>query len=201
MIDPLKLPFPEGVRWYCVRTKRFLERAASIAMREEAAMDVFCPMIRFERARSTGKTWVTEALFPNYLFACFDYSVAYRQVQTIRGVMRIVGFGGLPVPVPSGIITELRDAVSEKETIVVESRLSPGEEIEIVSGPFRGLKTIITRVLPAKQRVAILLEILGTEREVEIDESNVIPEQNHPLFGKEISAGLIFQSSDCGTGK
>ena len=37
-----------------------------------------------------------------------------------------------------------------------------------MEGPLRGVKTIITRVIPAKERVNILLEMLGNEREVEL---------------------------------
>lgn len=177
-------PFPEGDHWYCIRTKRLAERPAAAAIREELGSDVFCPMIRFERARRTGKAWVTEALFPNYLFARFDFSTHYRRVQTTRGVLRIVGFGGHPQPVPTRVITELREAVSEKETIILRSDLRPGTEIEVVAGPFRGLRTVVTRILPAKQRVAILLEILGMEREVEIDEKHILPGECHPLRGK-----------------
>jgi len=185
MTPPASPPsFPEGLRWYCIRTKRFAERAAAAAIAEELSADVFCPMIRFERARRTGKAWVTEALFPNYLFARFDFVQAYRRVQTTRGVLRIVGFGGNPQPVPDMVLSELRSAVTEKETIILKPAINPGDEIEVVAGPFKGLRTIVTRLLPARQRVAILLEILGTEREVEIDAAHVLPDQPHPLVGK-----------------
>jgi hypothetical protein len=34
---------------------------------------------------------------------------------------------------------------------------------------------LVTRVIPARQRIAILLELLGSQREVEIERDRVLP--------------------------
>jgi len=39
-------------------------------------------------------------------------------------------------------------------------------------------------VLPAQARVKVLLEILGMEREVELEASGVLPHISHPLASK-----------------
>jgi hypothetical protein len=46
----------------------------------------------------------------------------------------------------------------------------------------QGLRVLVTRVIPARQRVAILLELLGTAREVEIERDRVFPV--NPRVGK-----------------
>jgi transcriptional antiterminator RfaH len=175
---------PEGLHWFCVRTKRFNERPCAGTLRGEMGLDVFCPMISFERARQTGKAWVTEALFPNYLFARFDYGAFHRRIRAVRGVLTIVGFGGVAHPVPGGVIEALRESVHGEETIVIPTEIIPGTGVRVVGGPFRGLEAVVTRVLPARQRVAILLEILGMEREVEVSSALVLPETGHPLADK-----------------
>jgi transcriptional antiterminator RfaH len=168
--------------WYCVRTKRLSEHIATAALRTEIGLpDVFCPRIVFERARRSGRVKVTEALFPCYLFALFDYAGSWRAVRSARGVLRIVGFGGVPMPVPETVIAELREAVQGEETIVMETRVESGDEVDVVAGPLTGLRTVVTRVLPAKQRVAILMEVLGQEREVELPIEQVLPPRHHPL--------------------
>jgi transcriptional antiterminator RfaH len=174
-------PFPEGERWFCVRTKRLFEKIAASALRSEMGVDVFCPMIQFERARGSGKVRVTEALFPNYVFSRFDYAATHRRIRAARGVLKIVGFGGCPVPVDETIISSLREAVSEQETILLDTSVDPGDEVQVIGGPFGGLKAVVTRVMPAKERVAILLELLGTVREVEVPLAFVLPEAGHPL--------------------
>ncbi len=54
----------DSTAWYCIRTKPKTERLTSQLLRTEIDLPVFCPFIRFERARRTGRTWVTEAMFP-----------------------------------------------------------------------------------------------------------------------------------------
>lgn len=171
----------KGPQWYCIRSKRLSEAISSRALRHDLGLDVFCPMIRFQRARRSGKVWVQEALFPCYLFAKFDFYELHRRIQAARGVLKIVGFGSGPVPVAEGVISTLREAVKEEETIILESAIQPGEEVDVIGGPFQGIRAVVTRVLPAKQRVAILLELLGMEREVEVSTELVLPPKDHPL--------------------
>lgn len=174
-------PIPEGQRWFCLRTKRFCEHICGNTLQQELNLETFCPMIRYERERAGRKVWVTEALFPNYFFARFDFTDLGRRVLTVRGVRKVVSFGEIPHPVPEEVIRELRAAVNETGTLVVPSAIRPGEMVRVLDGPFKGVSALVTRVMPARDRVAILLEILGAEREVEVLGSAVLPEMRHPL--------------------
>lgn len=150
-------------------------------LRAEAGLEVFCPFIRFERARTSGRVWVREAMFPGYVFAQMTYATQHRQVQATGGVTKIVNFGGRPAVVSRNIIAELRQAVKDEETIEIPSTVGVGEEVNVVDGPFRGLRAVVTRVLPARERVAVLLEVLGMEREVEVAVGSLLPDLQHPL--------------------
>lgn len=167
--------------WYCVRTKPKNEKTTSFLLRSEVGIEVFCPFIRFERARRTGRTWVTEAMFPGYLFARFSFISQSRRILAIRGVTSIINFGGRPAAVHDDIVVALRAAVRDEETIVIQSDISVGEEVNLVAGPFKGLRAVVTKVLPARQRVAVLLEVLGMEREVEVSTDALLPDIPHPL--------------------
>jgi transcription elongation factor/antiterminator RfaH len=168
-------------RWYCVRVRPKQEAVTAKMLRCDAGIEVFCPFIRFKRARRSGTMWVTEGMFPGYLFGLFPFADRYRHVLSISGVSTIVRFGGKPAVVPEEIIRELRAHVTDAETIVIEQSLEPGTEVQIVGGAFAGLKAIVSRVLPARMRVAVLLEVLGMEREVEIASHAVLPDSPHPL--------------------
>lgn len=171
----------EPARWYCIKTKPRQEITARRWLQTDLELDVFCPLIRFERARRSGKVRVTEAMFPGYVFARFIYTPLYRRVATSNGVATIVAFGGLPATVPDPVIDELRASVSSGETIEIPSRIEAGDEVDVIAGPFVGVKAVVTRVLPARQRVAVLMEILGMEREIEVDQAAVIAPRPHPL--------------------
>ena len=72
-------------------------------------------------------------------------------------------------------LVQLRESIGEDETLTVAGVTVPASEVLIVSGPLRGLQLLVTRVMPARERVAVLLEILGAEREVEVDASSAVP--------------------------
>jgi len=167
--------------WYCVKARPRQEKSAKAALMREAGLEVFCPLLRFERARKSGRVRVVEAMFPGYLFARFCYEEQYRLVGTSNGVSTIVSFGGIPAIVPEEIINELRASVADGETVEIPTSLSVGEEVQVVEGPFQGIRAIVTSVMPARARVTVLLELLGMEREVEVSEKAVLPDAVHPM--------------------
>jgi len=139
-------------------------------------VDVFLPRIRFQRVTRQGKVWVTEALFPNYLFARFDWHFCLRQVQAARGVAGVIHFGERWPVIPAAIIEELRQTVGTEAIHTIATRLMPGDSVEIADGAMRGLQAVVSRVMPARERVAVLMEILGRPTEVELPEISLIRE-------------------------
>lgn len=171
----------EELQWFCIKCKPRQESAAKRSILREVGGEVFCPMLRFERARKSGRVRVTEAMFPGYLFARFNYRGQHRHVGACHGVSHIVKFGGIAAVVGEEIIEALRDVVVEEETVEIQTQIEVGSEVQVLSGVFSGIKALVTQVLPAQARVKVLLELLGMEREVEIDESGVMPQVSHPL--------------------
>jgi len=175
---------PAEPRWYCMRVRPKQESVTARMLRSEAGIEIFCPFIRFKRARRNGTMWVTEGMFPGYLFGHFVFAEHHRHVVSISGVSNIVRFGGQPAVVPDEIISELRAHVTDEETIIIPQPIEAGTEVKIVEGIFKGVKAVVSRVLPARERVAVLLEVLGMEREVEIAAGAVLPDAAHPLAPK-----------------
>lgn len=170
--------------WFCLRTQPKHEKLAAHFLRTHAGLEVFSPIIRYQRATMTGKKWFEEALFPCYIFARFPYFTHYRLAASAMGVTKIVGFGGQPSVVDDRVIAELREFVRDNETIEIAPKIEPGDEVTVLDGPFKGLRAVVTRVMPAKERVAVLLEMLGTSREVEVTARRVLPGKVHPLSGR-----------------
>ncbi|NBZ95769.1 MAG: hypothetical protein EBR40_04980 [Proteobacteria bacterium] len=174
-------PFWDELLWYCVKTKPKQEGIATRLLRAELGLEVFCPKIRFKRARSTGVAWVNEAMFPGYLFVRFVYPELYRRIAATSGVAKTLSFGGAPCVVEDSIVEDLRRHVADGETVEISAEIREGEEVKVVEGPFMGVKALVTRVLPARERVAILLSLLGQEREIEVSSKAVLPDMRHPL--------------------
>lgn len=173
--------FPEEPLWYCVRTKPRQEGLATRLLRAELGIEVFSPRVRFRRARTKGVTRVNEAMFPGYLFARFAYPELYRRVAATSGVTRTLAFGGRPAVLDASIIADLRSHVSKGETVDISSDVGEGAEVKVVEGPFLGVRALVTRVLPSRERIAILMDMLGQEREIEVARESVLPDVRHPL--------------------
>lgn len=183
------MPFRDEPLWYCVKTGTRQEAAATRMLRAELGLEVFCPRIRFKRARVTGVAWVHEAMFPGYLFARFSYPLLHRRIAATSGVARILSFGGRPSVVEDSVIWDLSRHVNDGETVEISSEIREGEEVKIVEGPLIGVRALVSRVLPARERIAILLSMLGEEREIEVPAAAVLPDLRHPLSDGKASEG------------
>jgi transcriptional antiterminator RfaH len=158
----------EGVLWFCLKSQPKHEHIAAAHLRLNSAVEVFLPRIRFKRATRQGTAWVTEALFPGYLFARFDWQASLRLVQHSRGVRGVVHFGERWPAIPENIIHELQQSIGTDELRTIPESFAPGDEVEITEGAMRGLRAVVTRVLPGRERIAVLMEFLGRQTMIEL---------------------------------
>ena len=113
-------------------------------------------------------------MFPGYILVCFELMATLRQVASAHAVTRVVRFGDSYPVVEKEFVNRLRVELDGDEMVTVEKRMRTGDEVEVVEGPMEGMSAIVTRLLPAKERVRILLEILGQAREVEVPEGSLL---------------------------
>ena len=164
--------------WYCARTKPKHEHIAAANMSRNLGLDVFHPRLRVERATRRGVVRVIEPLFPCYVFVRCMLVERLNEIRHTTGVSTLVHFGDRIPHVPDSMIAELQECFKTEEPMTVEDRLAPGVEVVIADGAFVGLRTLVLRVLPARQRVQVLLEILGRSTLVEVPRASVAIEKN-----------------------
>ena len=172
----------EGVTlaWFCVRSQLKHEHIAAANLRLLPQTEVFNPRIRFKRPTRRGPVWVTESLFPNYLFARFDWRSSLRLIHHTGGVAGIVHFGSRWPTIPDTTIEELRSAIGEDQLRIIDDSLEIGQEVRISGGAFDGLEGVITRIVPARQRVAVLLDFLGRQTAVEVRADHLVKLNSSP---------------------
>jgi transcriptional antiterminator RfaH len=158
----------EPVVWFCLRSQPRHEHIAARQLAQMPDVEVFNPRIRFARPTRHGPVWVTESLFPNYLFARFDWRTALNKVHYAPGVSGIVHFGSRWPIVPASLIEEIRKLVGEAGIHEISKAFAPGDRIRFAGGAFHGLEAVITQVMPGQQRVAVLLDFLGQQSTVEV---------------------------------
>jgi transcriptional antiterminator RfaH len=125
--------------------------------------------------------WFTEALFPNYLFARFDLSSLAQQVDFAPGVRGLVRFGQHCPTIPHQVIEVLQASVGPEQVRVIDEWVQPGETVQLAGNVFHGLEAVVTQVVPARQRVIVLLEFLGRQTTVELDSAALAPVSNHRI--------------------
>jgi transcriptional antiterminator RfaH len=157
-----------GVLWFCLKSQPKHEHIAAAHLQQASAVEVFLPRIRFKRATRQGTVWATEALFPGYLFARFDWESSLRLVQSSRSVRGVVHFGERWAAIPEQVIRELQQAVGATGLRVIPEEFTPGDEVKITGGVMHDLRAVVTRILPGRKRVAVLMEFLGRQTMIEL---------------------------------
>ena len=160
--------------WFCLRSQPRHEHIAAAHLRQIENVEVVNPRIRFARATRQGPVWVTESLFPNYLFARFDWQTLLNRIHFAPGIRGIVHFGSRWPTIPGAVIDELRQTLGEDEVHVIPDAMQPGDEVEIAGGAFHGLRAVVTKVMPGRERVAVLLDFLGRQTTVELRAGDIV---------------------------
>jgi len=164
--------------WYCIRSKPRMEMMAAATLQTLDDVEVFLPRtIRPSKA----KAFSAKALFPGYLFARFDPVNHIRNVHYARGVGYVVRRKEVPVHVPPQVMIELRLISPDGILEIPDLPHRVGDKVKVIAGLFRGDEGTVTQLVPARERVKILFEILGRPTEVEIDEDIVDFPSAHPM--------------------
>ncbi len=164
--------------WYCARTKPKHEHIAAANVRKQLALEVFHPQLRVERATRRGVVRGVVPLFPGYIFVRCVIAESLNEIRYANGISAMVHFAGRIPPVADSVVAELQECFPASEPMPLAERLSAGSEVVLAEGAFMGMSATVLRVLPARHRVQVLLEILGRPTMVEVARCAVTSERN-----------------------
>ena len=80
----------------------------------------------------------------------------------------LVQFGGRYPVLSDESVEAIRQEMPEDRPLEVRQLIEVGDEVEVVEGPLRGQVAYVTALPSARDRVKVLLEFLGQQREVEV---------------------------------
>ncbi|MBI3868435.1 MAG: KOW motif-containing protein [Verrucomicrobia bacterium] len=160
--------------WFCLRTHPKHEHLAATHLRKYESLEVLNPLVRVRRNMPQGMGWVVESMFPNYLFARFNWSTSLNRIHYSPGISGVVHFGNKWPTIPVDVIEGLRALCGEGEIIEIDSTPKPGDVARVISGTFMGLEAVVTRVMPGRDRVTLLIDFLGRQTAVEMSLSQVV---------------------------
>ncbi len=156
--------------WLVLRTKPKQERAVAATL-EARGVAGYVPRVLEPRLHPRAPVGPVP-LFPSYVFAQAVVRERLAAVHYCPGALGVVRFGALLAAVEDGVVTALRAREGERGYLVlrdVREAPRPGARARVVGGPLQGFEGIVTRFLPARDRVRLLLSLVSGVRHVEVD--------------------------------
>ena len=154
-------------RWYVVNTQPQKEDRACVHLLRQG-FSVYLPRWRKRRSHARRVEWVPAPLFPRYLFVGFDIEITrWRAIQSTIGVSHLVCNGGLPLPMPEGIVEDIRARAAENGLIEIKPAFRKGQAVIVGEGPFLD-QTGLFECMNDDERVTILLDLLGRAVRVKV---------------------------------
>ncbi len=158
--------------WYAAYTCAKHEKRVGAELGARA-VEHFLPLYSSVRRWKDRRVQLEFPLFPGYVFVRLALRDRLRVLQ-IPGVVRLVGFNGLPAALPDTEMELLRCGLSERLRAEPHPFLTVGRRVRIKSGPFAGLEGILKRK-KSNLRVVISLELIQRSVAVDVDAADVLP--------------------------
>jgi transcription antitermination factor NusG len=156
--------------WYAAYTSANHEkRIAEQLLR--SSIEHFLPLYQSVRRWKDRRVQLRLPLFPGYLFV----RVALRDrllVLRVPGVAKLVGFNGMPSPLPQEEIDALRASLASGVRAEPHPYLKVGRRVSVKAGPLAGLEGILVKK-KNRARFVVSVELIQRAMAVEIDEADL----------------------------
>lgn len=132
--------------WFAVHTRARHEKKVDTLLRGKN-IDTFLPVVTKVQRWSDRKKKIEFPLFPCYTFV-YVPSSAEQFVRVLRtpGIVRIVGSGCEPLPVPKEQITSIRLLLDQNVPYWEHPFLRAGQRVRVRGGCLDGLEGILTEM-------------------------------------------------------
>jgi transcriptional antiterminator RfaH len=155
--------------WYALRSKPRKEDTVWEQLNTREIKNYY-PRLRVHPVNPRAKK--VRPYFPGYLFVRVDLvETGLSLFRWMPHTLGLVTFGGEPAQVPDNLIHAIQKRVEQINQAggeVLEG-LKSGDKIRIEDGPFSGFEAIFDASLPGKERVRVLLTLLGQSRQVPVE--------------------------------
>ena len=158
--------------WYVMHTKSRHEKIVNDLLLKKS-VEAYLPLLTVRSKRRDRKVMIRVPLFPGYLFVKTDlHPSSHLEVVKTAGAVRLIGNRQGPVPVPDETVESLQIMVDSNNPVTTGHRLSTGDKVMVVYGPFAGVVGTFVRY-GAKGRVIVDIEALGQYAGVEVSEEDI----------------------------
>jgi transcription antitermination factor NusG len=154
--------------WFAVQVWSGREHLSAKHL-SERGYEVFLPRYSERRRWSDRIKVVERALFAGYVF-CRLAPEVFGKIVTAPGVVRIVGDGARPLPIPTYEIEAIQRIMASELATEPWSVPEVGQRVRIEVGPLCGIEGVVMTV-KNEQRLVVSVSLLQRAVAVEIDAS------------------------------
>lgn len=152
-------------RWYVASTQPHAETKALWHLKNQG-FRTYLPRYLKRRSHARRTEIVQAPLFPGYLFIDMDVAATrWRAIRSTVGIRHLICRGDQPVPVPRGVVEDIRARETEDGVLPAPNLPPPfarGDAVEVREGPFRD-QVGFFECVSDDERVVILLGLLGRQ--------------------------------------
>lgn len=163
----------ESAQWYAVYTKPRQEKVAQENLQRQG-YDIYLPLVHLRKRKKGKLADSVEPLFPRYLFIRLQQGKDnWGPIRSTIGAIDLVKFGQNAAVVPDDFIRYLRENEgADGAHQLPEVEMKKGQPIRLADGPLAGYEAVFLEKT-SKDRVLVLLRLLGGETRVNIDQSEI----------------------------
>jgi transcriptional antiterminator RfaH len=161
--------------WHVVQAHIHAEAKAQLHLVRQG-FETYLPRYLKRRRHARRTETVAAPLYPSYLFVTFDPAIhRWRSIHSTIGVARLVCNGDAPASVDRAIINGLKSRENADGFIALEHRpqFAAGDKVRVRDGVFNDCLGLFDSTSD-RDRVAILLDLLGRKVRVLLDEDFVV---------------------------
>ncbi|MDP9054830.1 MAG: UpxY family transcription antiterminator [Acidobacteriota bacterium] len=161
------------------------EKSVSSLLRLKG-FEEFTPLISQSQKWSDRIKIIELPLFPRYVFCRFSFEDRLA-IFTTPGIVKIVGFGGAPTPVPDKEIDDLRAAMMAGTPLFNCEYMALGDRVRVTKGPLAGMEGFFVAAR-GRSRVVLSVHLLQRSVYAEVEMEWTQPVAKPPL--REFTVGL-----------
>lgn len=165
--------------WYAVYTRPNAEKKIYTYLQNNNIKS-YLPLKKTLRQWSDRRKWIEEPLFRCYIFVNVSNREFFKVLE-IPGTVKYVSFGEKPQVIPEDQIDYIKILVKqeEREIFISQDNIEKGKKVEVVYGPFKGMKGEVVKI-QGNYRIVIRLDAIGSclyaninKEEIRLDKNEI----------------------------
>lgn len=175
----------DKANWYVVHTysghekkvKANLEKRIESTKMQDKIKEILVPTEEKISKRGGKKKVVDKKIFPGYIIVNMEMDdETWYIVRNTPGVTGFVSSGTKPLPLEKHEIDHILSGMGLKEEeISIEFEVD--DKVKVIDGPFEEFIGIVQEIHPQQKKVKVMVSMFGRETPVELDFSQVEPEE------------------------